>query len=79
MGAVNRIWTNARIATMQGPELGLIEHGALAVCDDKIAWVGPMSALPTNVRYDQQHDCAGALLTPGLIDCHTHLVFAGDR
>ena len=82
-GSVNRIWTNARIATMQGTDLGLIELGALAAKDDKVAWVGAMDALPTDMKcgepWDEQYDCAGALMTPGLIDCHTHLVFAGNR
>lgn len=78
-GSVDRIWTNARVATMQGAELGLIDRGALAVTGDRIAWVGPMDKLPADVKRGEQFDCAGALLTPGLIDCHTHLVFAGNR
>ena len=78
-GTINRLWTNARIATMQGADLGLIERGALATRDDRIAWVGPIDALPPALQCDAPYDCAGALLTPGLIDCHTHLVFAGNR
>ena len=64
---------------MQGADLGLIERGALAAEDDTITWVGPMDSMPPNVRCDAPYDCAGALITPGLIDCHTHLVYAGDR
>ncbi len=74
------LWTNVHLATMiegQGA-FGAIADGALAVLDRQIAWVGAEADLP--------HRDAGALidgqggwLTPGLIDCHTHLVFAGDR
>jgi imidazolonepropionase len=74
------LWTNVHLATMteaRGP-YGAIPAGALAVLDGRIAWVGAEAELP--------HRHAGALidgrggwLTPGLIDCHTHLVFAGDR
>ncbi len=78
-GHASRIWTNACIATMQDSGLGLIEHGALAVSGDRVVWVGPMETLPAALRCDDEVDCAGALLTPGLIDCHTHLVFAGNR
>lgn len=80
--SVCRLWINARIATMQGEDLGLIERGALAVKDDKIVWVGPMDAWPSqapDLICDDQYDCEGALITPGLIDCHTHLIFAGHR
>jgi imidazolonepropionase len=77
--AVDSLWKNARIATMQGAELGLIERGAIAVKDGQVAWVGPMDDMPPDMQADAQHDCAGALITPGLIDCHTHLVFAGNR
>lgn len=78
-GSVSRLWTNARIATMQDAGLGLIERGALVAKDDTIEWVGALDALPPGVTCDEQYDCAGAFVTPGLIDCHTHLVFAGDR
>lgn len=76
---VSRLWTNARIATMQGSGLGLIEHAGIAARGETIYWVGPMDALPPGMKPDEQHNCAGALITPGLIDCHTHLVFAGNR
>ena len=79
IGSVNQIWTNARIATMRGADLGLIERAALAVKDDLIVWVGPMDAVPSDLTCDQQYDCADALMTPGFIDCHTHLVFGGNR
>ena len=74
----DQLWTNARIATMQGNDLGLIEHGAIASLNDRIAWVGNADDAPIADASVVQ-DCQGALITPGLIDCHTHLVFAGNR
>jgi imidazolonepropionase len=78
-----QVWTNARIATMAADvdaPYGWIEDGALAVDDGRIAWVGPRSELPASLRSGaREHDAQGALLTPGLIDCHTHLVYGGDR
>jgi imidazolonepropionase len=78
-----QLWLNARIATLQaGAEApyGLLEDGALVEEDGRIAWVGPRGALPAALRAGTvEHDAQGALLTPGLIDCHTHLVWAGDR
>ena len=70
--------TNATLATMtQG--YGLIEGGALVVEGAMIAFAGPMSALPTAYADLASQDMGGLLITPGLIDCHTHIVFAGDR
>lgn len=64
---------------MQGDALGMIERCATVTCKDKIVWIGPMDSLPADLRIDESFDCGGALMTPGLIDCHTHLVFAGSR
>src|SRR5258708_16718692 len=74
------VWENARIATMTPsvPDYGVIEDGAIAVSDGRIAWVGPRRELPA-VKDALVHDAGGGWITPGLIDCHTHLVFAGDR
>lgn len=74
-----QVWTNCRIATMQpgGAAYGLIEDGALAVEDGRIAWVGSGEKVPFPTA--RAHDAGGALVTPGLIDCHTHLVYGGDR
>ena len=80
-----QLWTNARIATMAAgarEPYGLIEDGALAVQDGRITWVGPRAAVPPHLELDDaavQHDAHGALITPGLIDSHTHLVYGGDR
>ena len=70
--------TNATLATMtQG--YGLIEGGAVVIDGEMIAFAGPMSALPTAYAELAPQDMGGRLITPGLIDCHTHIVFAGDR
>ncbi|KQT09536.1 imidazolonepropionase [Ramlibacter sp. Leaf400] len=78
-----QVWTHARIATLaeDAPQpYGLIEDGALAVQDGRIAWVGPRGELPPQWRKGViVNDAGGALITPGLIDCHTHLVYGGDR
>jgi imidazolonepropionase len=75
----DHIWRNARIATMVAgqPRLGAIEPGAIAVRDGRIAWVGPDADLPASNA--PSTDCEGRWITPGLVDCHTHLVWAGDR
>ena len=73
---------HARLATLAGSTpWGWIERGALLVDGDRIAWVGAEADLPADVaaRATAEHDLGGALVTPGLIDCHTHLVYAGQR
>lgn len=74
---------NAHLATLRaGPDpWGAVEGGAVAVRDGRIAWVGPESELPEGWRRRPGRvlDGGGAWITPGLVDCHTHLVFAGSR
>ncbi len=71
--------TGARLATMAGPAgLGLVEDGVVAIREGRIAWAGPRAEAP-GFAAAEQLDCAGRWLTPGLVDCHTHLVFAGNR
>lgn len=75
------IWINANIATMTDENYGTIEDAALACKDGVISWVGKMSDLtdaPQNLA-QHVHDVNGKWITPGLIDCHTHLVFGGNR
>ena len=73
------LWTDARVATLAGGGgYGLIEDAALAVQDGRLAYVGPRAALPHRDSR-QTVSLAGAWVTPGLIDCHTHLVFGGNR
>lgn len=72
------LFTNATLATMVDG-YGLIEGGALVAEGDSIAWVGQMCDLPQAHRALPAHDCEGRLVTPGLIDCHSHIVFGGHR
>jgi imidazolonepropionase len=74
------LWRNARLATLAaGAAWGLIERGAMLVEDDRLSWVGADDALPRGLSIDAEHDLDGRLVTPGLVDCHTHLVYGGDR
>jgi imidazolonepropionase len=76
----DRLWRGGRLATFEeGRGSGLIEDGALAVTDGRIAFVGARSQLPLQLRPTEEFELEGRLVTPGLIDCHTHLIFAGDR
>ncbi|RUT97609.1 imidazolonepropionase, partial [Mesorhizobium sp. M7A.T.Ca.TU.009.01.3.2] len=77
-----RLWRNARLATMADGSagLGVIEHGAVAARDGRIVYAGPESELPPTLALAAETvDCVGRWITPGLIDCHTHLVHAGNR
>lgn len=79
-----KLWHNCRAATMQAAAAqpyGLLEQAALAVDGARLHWVGAESELPAALRAacSEVHDAQGALVTPGLIDCHTHLVYGGDR
>jgi imidazolonepropionase len=81
-GAVERLFNNARLVTCDPsrPGLGLIENGAIAEGEARILYAGSEADLPAAFRSAPEWiDCAGRLVTPGLIDCHTHIVFAGDR
>ncbi len=74
------LWRNARLATLAGRQpWGWVEQGALLAEGEQIAWVGPENELPSGLQVDEAHDLAGAVVTPGLIDCHTHLVYGGQR
>jgi imidazolonepropionase len=73
------IWLDARLATMVGDGLGVIEAGAVGAINGRIAFCGPMADLPTGWDAARRIGCDGRWITPGLIDCHTHLVHAGNR
>ena len=78
----NQLWINARLATMSGEvPYGAIEDAAIAVHEGRITYAGPMRDLPVRPSdiAHEVHDARKAWITPGLIDCHTHLVFAGNR
>ena len=78
---MRRLFTNARLATMEPDTapFGLIENGAVAIEGEVIVWRGPIHELPEEFRNAERSDLEGRLVTPGLIDCHTHVVFGGDR
>jgi imidazolonepropionase len=76
--AADLVITEARLATMAGGGLGVVEDGVVALRDGRIAWAGPRAEAPDFAAAESLR-CDGRWITPGLVDCHTHLVFAGDR
>jgi imidazolonepropionase len=70
------LFTNVRLATML-KGYGEVHDAAIAVSGGRITWLGPRADAPQNAR--TVHDCGGCWLTPGLVDCHTHIVHAGNR
>ncbi|MFN2644006.1 MAG: imidazolonepropionase [Burkholderiales bacterium] len=68
------VWLNAKLATMTGV---VIRDGALAIADGRISWVGERREWKDEAS--AEHDAQGAFIVPGFIDCHTHLVYAGNR
>ena len=72
---LDRLWTNARLYTLD-PVQPVLEGAAIGAADGRIAFVGSARDAPAA---QEVIDCAGRWITPGLIDCHTHLVFGGDR
>lgn len=75
---MNKLWLNCHAATMAGGHYSIIVDAALVTRAESIVWIGPRAELPAG-DYAETIDLGGAWLTPGLIDCHTHLVFGGDR
>jgi imidazolonepropionase len=79
------VWLNARLATLaetlagESEGLGIVEQGAVAATGGRIVHAGAQSALPSGWDAIEKVDCAGRWITPGLIDCHTHLIFGGNR
>ena len=74
----DHLWYGADIVTMRDGRYSIIEQGAIAVSGEKIVWTGP-AAHSAHILARQRTDLGGGIVTPGLIDCHTHLVFGGDR
>jgi imidazolonepropionase len=77
---VDRVFRNAHVATMAADRdgLGIVEDAVIAAREGRIAWVGARGEAPP-FEADDVVDLGGRWVTPGLVDCHTHLVFAGDR
>ncbi|MBW2481609.1 MAG: imidazolonepropionase [Deltaproteobacteria bacterium] len=79
---VDALWLNVHLATMTaGDPYGMVKDGAIAVAGNKIALVGKRADLPVDFesRVGNVHDGGNGWITPGLVDCHTHLVYAGSR
>src|SRR3569623_3787835 len=74
---MERTWTNARLATMVGDGLGVVDDGVVVSRNGRIVYAGPRAVAPETTG--ETIGCGGRWVTPGLIDCHTHLVHAGDR
>ena len=72
------LWQHCHVATMAQGKYPIIEDAAMVTVGSLIEWIGPRSQAPT-ADYAQVHDLQGAWVTPGLIDCHTHTVFGGNR
>nr|WP_103224384.1 imidazolonepropionase [Roseibium marinum] len=77
----NMLLINGRLATMEtgSDPYGLIEDGAVALRDGRIVWCGARQDLPSGFDGFERHDLEGRLATPALVDCHTHIVFGGNR
>lgn len=77
------LWLDAHLATLRADRdvWGEVRDGAIGIKDGRIAWIGPRSQLPGNPTdiAREIHEARGAWITPGLIDCHTHLVYGGNR
>ncbi|MEO8492992.1 imidazolonepropionase [Pseudomonas sp.] len=72
------LWQHCHVATMAQGNYSIIEDAAMVTAGSLIEWIGPLAQLPQG-DYAQVHDLQGAWVTPGLIDCHTHTVFGGNR
>jgi imidazolonepropionase len=81
MTLVDHIWHRCRLATLSPSRqgLGLIDDGLVAAQDGRIVYAGPAADAPSGIDAKQRTDCDGRWITPGLIDCHTHLVYGGNR
>ena len=75
-----RLWRGGRLCTLAGDSgWGLIDDGALLVDGDTLRWVGAVAELPPEAAAAEVIELDGALVTPGFVDCHTHLVYGGSR
>lgn len=79
MPQTNTLLLNCTAATMAGAGYGLISQATIACENGRIAWIGPAKDCPRAFAAFRPHDLGGRLVTPALIDCHTHLVHGGNR
>ncbi|MBV9531498.1 MAG: imidazolonepropionase [Bradyrhizobium sp.] len=81
MTVVDRIWQKCRLATLSPSRrsLGLVEDGLVAAREGRIVYAGSAAEAPTSLDGKDNIDCGDRFITPGLIDCHTHLVYGGNR
>ena len=81
MTSVDHIWHGCRLATLSPSRqgLGLVDDGVIAAAHGRIVYAGPAADAPSSLDARQRTDCEGRWITPGLIDCHTHLVYGGNR
>ncbi|MEQ3653511.1 MAG: imidazolonepropionase [Glaciecola sp.] len=75
---LDSLWVNGHLATMRDGRYNIINNAAIGVTDGRIVWIGETKSLPAYVA-KTEHDMGASWVTPGLIDCHTHLVFGGNR
>jgi len=77
----DRIWLNAQLATLRSDRSGMgeVPDGIVACRDSRIVYAGALADAPPDLEAAERIDCGGRWITPGLIDCHSHLVHAGDR
>src|SRR5277367_3463562 len=77
----DRIWHNTRLTTLSPsrPGLGVVENGLIAAIGGRIGYAGPAADVPAGSDATERIDCGGRWITPGLIDCHAHLVYGGNR
>jgi len=77
---VRTLWRNAHLTTLaETSGWGFIRRGALVTDDEVLRWIGADADLPAGLTVDAEHHLDGELVTPGLVDCHTHLVYGGQR
>src|ERR1700758_570242 len=81
MTVADRVWHRCRLATLSPRRegLGIVEDGMIAASDGIIVYAGPKADAPTGLDPAERTDCEGRWITPGLVDCHTHLVYGGNR
>ncbi|WP_024514284.1 imidazolonepropionase [Bradyrhizobium sp. Tv2a-2] len=81
MTVADRLWHRCRLATLspQREGLGIVEDGVIAAKEGIIVYAGPRSETPSGLDAAERTDCDGRWITPGLVDCHTHLVYGGNR